>query len=197
MSRSNFDRYIHLLLHREQFHQIDWFKSTFRNFRSENVCDRSCSKIVLVRNKRQWSELIAVQDRNFVTKNLKWNCFEFSEKHYFELISLLQLVMRDSLATMLDADVNNSCREKLIAATASCLIIVICIVRCRLAQKWSIKSIINSISLLFFSWSTFAKSTPFLWNNLNLLKFRYVLFVTSQLTLLKRRWYHVSWLTLC
>ena len=71
--------FILVLLHSGQFHEIDWFKSISRDFRSENVCDCSCSRIILVRSRRQWFELTVVQDHSIMIRDLKWNCFEFSE----------------------------------------------------------------------------------------------------------------------
>ena len=51
---------IHSDLHSEQFHEIDWFKSISKSSFSRNVCNYFCSKVLFVRSKRQWSELIAV-----------------------------------------------------------------------------------------------------------------------------------------
>ena len=138
MSRSNLiDIFTLVLLHREQFHEIDWFKSISRSFHSESVWDRFCSRSILVRNRRHESELIVAQCRSIVTRNLKRNCFEFSENIIFQtdfciwsrcdflFISwiLLQLVMQNFFATMLDDNVSNVCHKKFIAAIADCLII--------------------------------------------------------------------------
>ena len=109
-----------------------------------------------------------------MTKNVKRNCFEFSENITFQtdfciwsrcdlvFISwiLLQLVMQNFFATMLDDNVNKTRREKLVAAIVDCLIVEIFTIRCEFDRKWSIDSIIVS------SWSAFAKSTSFLWNSM-------------------------------
>ena len=65
---------------------IDWFKSTFRNFFSKNICNDFYSKILFVRNKRFEFELFEIWNRNFVIKNLKWNCLNSTKTLFFELI---------------------------------------------------------------------------------------------------------------
>ena len=128
-----------------------------------------------VRNKRQWSELIAVQCRNIVTRNSKRNClnsvkallfdwflFSNSKSLWFlfiswillQLISLLQLIMRDFLRQRL----MRTSTWLVVENSLLLLFITYCLWEhslCEFDWKWSIDSIVVSF------WSTFAKSTFF------------------------------------
>ena len=99
-----------------------------------------------------------------MTKNLKWNCFEFSEKHYFELIFLLQLAMRSFLRQRLML-----MSAKLVAKNSLLLLLIVWLLKSSLYDMNLIENV-QLTQLLIFSWSVFAKSTFILWNNINFLK---------------------------
>ena len=93
------------------------------------------------------------------------------------------------LATTLDDNVNKTRREKFVVANAYCLIIEIFIMRCELALRRSIDSIVELIQLLFFSWSISAESTFSVWNNMIVSNSNTMLLHVA-LTLSKRRRYN-------
>ena len=107
-----------------------------------------------------------------MVRDLKWNCFEFNERHYFELISLLQLAMQGFLATMLDGNASRARREGSVAAIAGCLVVGASTIRCGLDRRWPIGPIVE-LTRLFPSWPAPTEPTPSLWNSIVLLEFRY------------------------
>ena len=147
------------LLHSDQFQKIDWFKSISRSFSSESVWDCSRSKILLVRNRRQKSELIVIWNRNLETTRLKWNCFEFNIDFNFQIDFLTSIAMSHAkfLATTLDDKINKIRHEKLVVAIVCC--------------SWAVNmrawlKMIKSLNYCSFSEFILAESTSFLWNNI-------------------------------
>ena len=115
-----FMRFREILINSNKFLEI---------FLSENICKCSCSKILLVRNRRFESELFEIWNHNFVISNLKWNCSNLAKTLLFELIFVFEfrivvifihimnfvaIIHAKLLATIFDINVNKIRDEKFI-----------------------------------------------------------------------------------
>ena len=109
--------------------------------------------------------MIVVQNHNIVTRNLKWNCFEFQRKHCFRIDFSISI----SHARFFFDDVWRQCRRNSSRKIHWCycsLFIEIFNMRDEFDRKWSNRSIV-----VRFSKTISAESKSFLWNNMNFLKY--------------------------